>query len=82
MNQDELSSLKAEKAAQLEALRVSWPVLRPLLQRMRASHVEALVVSESEQTRGRIKALDEVISLPESVMAEMEDLAQAEANPE
>jgi hypothetical protein len=82
MDQAELNRLLAEKVAQAEAMRSAWPVLKQLFQQMRASAVEALVVSESEQMRGRIKALDEVISLPESVRIEMEALAQAQANPE
>lgn len=51
------------------------PVLVAYLKQKSAEHAEALIASDSEQTRGRIKALRELINLPETLQYERDHIA-------
>jgi hypothetical protein len=68
---------RANRLKQLtEAMRSAWPVLWPVLQEMRDDKTQALIAAENPETRGFIKAVVALIELPESVKAELEQLAQ------
>lgn len=76
MTRDEWGALLNRKQQALEAMRAVWPVLVSELEAMRADAVASLVAQESEQVRGRIKALDAVMDLPHTVKDEVQQLAQ------
>lgn len=83
MDKSELLTLLTKKQQQLDAMRAMWPVFVSAIEEMRADAVEALIAQESEQLRGRIKAFDAVLELPQSVDSEVRQLAQAlEDHPE
>lgn len=60
----------------LEALRQAWPVLSSMLQERIEGLTAELIAQDNEQTRGRIKALRELMELPETLQQEREGLAQ------
>ena len=76
MTRDEWGALLNKKQQVLEAMRAVWPVLVSELEAMRADAVASLVAQESEQVRGKIKALDAVMDLPHTVKDEVQQLAQ------
>lgn len=62
--------------AQLEqGLQAAWPTLLAHLQSRRSELVVALVAHEDEQMRGRIKELDDLLSLPQRLQQEAQGLA-------
>lgn len=67
-----------ERLAQIMALQgalsAAWPVLRPLLEQRRQKHIEELVRYESQMARGRIRELNELLELPESLQQEAQAL--------
>lgn len=65
----------AELSEQLQALTHVWPVLLPLLQARMQSHVGSLIGTNDEQVRGRVKALMELIELPDALQQERDAIA-------
>lgn len=59
---------------QLQALAHVWPVLLPLLQARTQSHVVSLIGANDEQVRGRVKALMELIELPDALQQERDGI--------
>lgn len=59
---------------QLEALRGAWPTLREVVSEKVADLTLQLIAQDNEQTRGRIKALRELMELPETLQQEREDI--------
>lgn len=55
----------------------SWPLLEKELAHLRAQFVADLIVSNDEQKRGRIKMIDELLRLPETLRQEMDQMAQS-----
>lgn len=61
----------------LEAMRVAWPFLLPVLIERRDEKTQALINAENPETRGHIKALQGLIDLPNEVKTELDGLEQA-----
>lgn len=61
----------------IEAMRPGWRYIRQELQALAASYTEQLVNQDSEQTRGRIKALRELMELPETLQSERDGMSAA-----
>lgn len=55
----------------------SWPMLEKELTHLREQFVADLIVSNDEQKRGRIKMIDELLRLPETLRQEMDQMAQS-----
>jgi dihydroorotase len=64
----------AEIDQTLEALRPAWPHLRVLLEGKRADLTVQLIAQDNEQVRGRIKALGDLLELPETLQQEREGI--------
>jgi hypothetical protein len=60
---------------QLEAIRTGWPFFFALLKERAESLTESLVAQDNEQTRGRIKALRELMDLPETLAQERDGIS-------
>lgn len=63
-----------------EAMRNAWPFFLPVLIEMRENKTQVLIAAENPEARGAIKAIQDLIDLPESVKAELGDLEQALAD--
>jgi hypothetical protein len=59
---------------QLEALRPGWPVLAEILREKAEALTVSLIGENNEQTRGRIKALRELMELPETLQQERDGI--------
>jgi hypothetical protein len=64
----------AQLDAQIQAVAHVWPVLLPLVQARMAAHVVSLIGANDEQTRGRIKALTEILELPVALQQERDGI--------
>lgn len=64
----------------LEAIRSGWPFLLVEVEARIATLTEQLVNNDSEQTRGRIKALIEIRNLPSSLQSERDGIGAALAD--
>jgi len=67
MNEDGLSQERAD-LARLEQIHTVWPTLSAHLTKIREDLVEKLVVREDNEVRGRIKQIDELLDLPNSII--------------
>lgn len=56
--------------ATLLAIRPGWPSFLAELQAQTEREIERLVIQNNEETRGRIKALRDLMNLPEALEAE------------
>ena len=54
----------------------AWPTLYPLLAERRDRFVKDLIAAESEEKRGRIKELLDLLELPMRLQKELSDLEQ------
>ena len=61
----------------LESVSGAWPFLAAELNTRRADLVSRLIATNNEEVRGRIKALDEVLNLPESLSQERQGISAA-----
>lgn len=61
----------------LEAVSSSWAAIACELQDRIDAHIESLVSSNSEETRGRIKALRDLLNLPETLQFERDGINAA-----
>lgn len=64
-----------EIATWLEAVKGAWPLLSAELERRIAEHTTALISADNEQTRGRIKALRELLELPKTLDDERQGIS-------
>lgn len=64
--------------AALQAIRPGWPFFMAELQAQVDDNVERLITQNSEETRGRIKALRDLMNLPEALEAERTSILAAE----
>ena len=76
----DIESEIAARKQQLEVMRSAWPFLLPLFESMKADQVQSLIAQESEQVRGQIKALTQVIELPQTVLSELSGMEQQKAD--
>lgn len=67
----------AEVAALQNVLPGSWPHLAAELGRLRERMVEGLIASNNEELRGKVKMIDELLRLPNTLDQESKDLAQS-----
>lgn len=67
-----------EIAATLEAIRAGWPFLMAELNSRIEREIERLILTNNEETRGRIKALRDLLTMPEALEAERESILAAE----
>lgn len=64
--------------AGLQAIRPGWPFLLAELQKQIDSRIESLITQNNEETRGRIKALRDLMNLPETLEDERACILAAE----
>lgn len=66
-----------EVQATLNAMDGTWPHIVRELQRERLAKMEALVVAEDQELRGRIKQIDDLLLLPQYLRMEIQNLSKA-----
>lgn len=59
----------------LEAIRSGWPFFMAVMRERAESLTQDLIGQDSEQTRGRIKALRELMELPEALVQERDGIS-------
>lgn len=64
--------------AALQAIQPGWPFLLTELQAQIDREIERLVIQNNEETRGRIKALRDLMTLPDALVAERAGIQAAE----
>ena len=64
--------------ATLKAIQPGWPFLLAEVQARIADETERLITQNNEETRGRIKALRDLMTLPEALEAERAGILAAE----
>lgn len=64
--------------ATLKAIPNGWPFLMVELKLIIAQHIERLITQDDEETRGRIKALRDLLDLPEVLESERQSITAAE----
>ena len=60
----------AEIAPLQQVLTVAWPLLKDHVEKWRSELVLALVSQNNDETRGKIKCLDELLELPYRLQSE------------
>jgi hypothetical protein len=63
--------------AGLEAIHNGWPFFMSVLNERIEDHTRSLVQQNNDETRGRIKALQELLELPESLTQERDSISAA-----
>ena len=63
MTKDEIATLQG-------ALAGAWPFLKPWLEQCKMELTNLLISCNDEETRGRIKQLDDILKLPERLQNE------------
>lgn len=71
------SRLEQIEAAQ-RLISAAWPSVVHEMKLVMAQHVERLITQDNEETRGRIKALRDLMDLPEALEAERQSITAAE----
>jgi hypothetical protein len=74
VSREELEQRQAQIAQALPALSSAWPYLTREIESRIASLTGRLITENDEQTRGRIKALRELLNLPETLQQEREGI--------
>jgi hypothetical protein len=64
--------------ATLKAIQPGWPFLLAEVQTLIAEQTDRLITQNNEETRGRIKALRDLMNLPETLEAERAGILAAE----
>lgn len=64
--------------AALQAIQPGWPFLMGEVQAQIDREIERLVIQNNEETRGRIKALRDLMNLPDALASERAGLLAAE----
>lgn len=77
MTREEIEARVGQIGATLGALQSAWPHLEREIGALIARHTQSLVAENNEQTRGRIKALADLLNLPDTLSQEREGLTAA-----
>lgn len=80
MNDDQLDAARVrlgEVQATLNAMDGVWPHIARELGRDRLRKMDALVVAEDQELRGRIKQIDDLLLLPQYLRMEIQTLSGA-----
>lgn len=64
--------------ATLQAIQPGWPFFMAELQTQIGREIERLVIQNNEETRGKIKALRDLLNLPDTLKSEREGILAAE----
>jgi hypothetical protein len=64
--------------ATLKAIQPGWPFLLVEVQALIVQQTERLITQNNEETRGRIKALRDLMDLPDALQAERAGILAAE----
>jgi hypothetical protein len=64
--------------AALQAIQPGWPFFMAELRSRIDQHIESLVSQNNEETRGRIKALRDLMNLPDELASERAGILAAE----
>lgn len=68
-----------ERLAQIaplqQGLQAAWPTLKPELEKWRRELTAKLIASNDDETRGRIKGLNDLLELPERLQQEAQSLS-------
>lgn len=64
--------------AALAGTKVAWPAICNEIKLLIADYTDALVSQNNDETRGRIKALRDLMDLPETLEAERRSILAAE----
>lgn len=56
----------------------AWPSVAAELKAIIDQHIERLITQDNEETRGRIKALRDLMDLPEALESERQSITAAE----
>lgn len=67
----------AQIAPLQQALDAAWLTLKPYLESRKRAHVAKLIAANSDEARGRIKELDDLLALPEQLQMEAQSLTAA-----
>lgn len=76
MSDDPIQKRLAEIAEVQSAIMACWPSIKNELNRLRLNLVVELVTANNEETRGRIKQLDDMLELPQRLHQEALLLSQ------
>lgn len=68
------------RLAEIQALIPALIAIRPLLAERREMAIKKLIATESEEARGRIKTLDELLELPNGLQQEAANLQRTTAD--
>lgn len=79
---DALETRRALIIGLIDALRGTWSLLLPELQARALSRTAQLVAVNDEQTRGRIKELQDLQDLPTCLQYELEAIQAALSDPD
>lgn len=61
----------------LENMRAVWPTIQQELRARRNSLTDNLIAENNEQTRGRIKEMEDLINLPTTLYSELRAIEDA-----
>lgn len=75
---EQLQQRADEISKTLQAIQHGWPFLLAELHAQVERNVERLISQNNEETRGRIKALRDLMNLPEMLEAERQGILAAE----
>lgn len=75
---DDRDARLSELGALSQGLSAAWPTLSKWLNERKDKYLRELVEKDSEQTRGRLKELAELLGLPEQVQQEAVVLQQTQ----
>jgi len=62
---------KQQIASMMLAMEATWPQIRLMLQDRKQDYIDNLIAQDNEQTRGRIKEIDDLINLPSTLHQEL-----------
>lgn len=64
--------------AAMQAMQIGWPFIAHEINLLIEGHTMSLIGQNNEEVRGRIKALRDLLNLPESLDQERQGIAAAE----
>lgn len=82
MDRDKIGARVGEAQTLLNAISPVWPLLAEELLRMRTDHVDRLIAQNSEELRGAVKFIDELLRLPNNLRQESLNLAKSLSEPD
>jgi hypothetical protein len=77
INREDIEARISRISLTLGTLQAAWPHLTAEIGARIERHTQRLVAENDEQTRGRIKALADLLNLPETLNQERESLTAA-----